>query len=374
MPIVRRRFSLSPAARDHLTSELRVIDRPSSGPFRRRADRAAVTFRTRRQGRDAVPDQPIPFEDIIMIVASYRRCRRRRGGPRWKVALGFFAPQLERQGDWRVAFRCERALDATSHRTLLEPRPDYTATRAAVLLDQAIHDLDESELGHSLIFPRFYYGFDARRAPHVGSPDAEATRLEIDGFLAWPAERFGQGGVTPLDRRPDAVFASFAGRKGRRVRNPAFALLRRRGLVPSWLEYGEWLSTVSRLEAGRRVFQDPRAEGTEAGRLRRAIQDHLLAEPRREPEILFELAECCHAVGVRVPTDSGRVDFLAELLDNPWSRPAVPYAAAIQVIKLAGAAGSGRMTFGDGVAEADLFDLGPNRSQISLDAPAREGS
>jgi hypothetical protein len=123
------------------------------------------------------------------------------------------------------------------------------------------------------------------------------------------------------------------------------------------------LSTISLNTDGGRILEDPRAEGTESARIRKAIEDYILEDLSREARLLGDLAEACHAMGVKIVVGSEGIDELAGILDNPWSRVAIPFAAAVQVVKLAGSPDPATMTFADGVAGIDLFNIGPIRDR-----------
>ena len=339
MSIAKKRLSLSPAARDFLTAEFEAIGRSTLSSIRDRAGRVAVTFRTRRQGRDAIPDAPIPIEDLLLYALSCRRRARTGRGPNWRVILSVHAPALESPGSGRVAFRLLRAIDITDPRPLLRNGPNHTAMRAAVVLDQAARDADDRDVADGLRLPDFSFGFDPgqpERVDPIRIPAAEAARRFIRGLRARPVDLLVRDRGSILDRGLGCLSASLAGLKGRRLRNPAFAVLRSHGILPAGITYTDWRSTVSKLTGQGRIFQDPHSEATEASRLRRAIQDYVLAEPGRESRILADLAEACHAMGVRIAEGPEGVDALAGLLDAPWDRPAVPYAATVQVLRLAG--------------------------------------
>jgi hypothetical protein len=185
-----------------------------------------------------------------------------------------------------------------------------------------------------------------------------ARESAIDGLHAWPAGLFlGDDGRSSLSRPPAKVFASLSGLRGRRIRNPAFAILRRRGIVPVGLSYRAWRATVRRHDG---TLQDPHVAGTEAARTRRAIQDHLFADPAREPAILAELRSACIAMGLK---GVDGLDALAELLDNPWDYPEVAYAAGIQLVRLDGPPGPGTMNFADGAADVDFHVVGPDQGR-----------
>ena len=126
-------------------------------------------------------------------------------------------------------------------------------------------------------------------------------------------------------------------------------------------------ATVSQLEGRGRAFQDPRSATTEAFRIRRAIQDYVLADPAREPRILADLAEACEAIGVKVPAGPDGVDALAGLLDGPWDRPSVPYAATVQVLRAAGPA----LAFADGAIGLDFSGIRTPRDRRFAPASGR---
>jgi hypothetical protein len=72
MPIARKHLSLSESARDFLVSELKAIAGSSRSSLQTRADRIAITYRPRRQGRNAIPEQPIPIDQFRLLAAFYR--------------------------------------------------------------------------------------------------------------------------------------------------------------------------------------------------------------------------------------------------------------------------------------------------------------
>ena len=145
------------------------------------------------------------------------------------------------------------------------------------------------------------------------------------------------------------------------MRNPAFAVLKGHGILPAGIGYGAWLATVSDATEAGRVLQDPHDVGSEAARVRRLLQDYVLADPARSPAILAHLAEICLAVGIDIADGPGGVNTLVDLLDNPWTRVSIPRSAEIQVVKSAGPPGRARLAFSDGVATVNLFELGRDR-------------
>ena len=187
-------------------------------------------------------------------------------------------------------------------------------------------------------WPRFFYGFEPERVPvFPASLEAQALSLEqsIEGLRAWPAELFVSPEVEALrGSAPTRVFASLAHLKCRSIRNPAFGVLQRHGLLPLGQTYRGWLATVSEVRAGLRVFQDPRSDRSEAGRLRRLIESHVLADRSREAALLEDLGSACLALGMKLPEGSDRVDCLAGMLDNPWLPVTVPFAGQVAVVVL----------------------------------------
>jgi hypothetical protein len=236
MPIARKHLSLSESARDFLVSELKAIASSSRSSLQTRADRIAITYRPRRQGRDAISDQPIPIDQFQLLAASYRWNDSPGPGPRWRIVLGSYRATLDLPGSGRVVFRCERAWDATKLYSLIKPSPNYTAIRSALVLHQAIQDADAPDLATGLRLPKFFFGFDPRHLPRLdlsNLPAAVAAERTIDGLRAWLAELFFRDGQTTLDRLPSLAFASLADLKGRQIENPAFAVLNNHGLLPA---------------------------------------------------------------------------------------------------------------------------------------------
>jgi hypothetical protein len=239
-----------------------------------------------------------------------------------------------------IRFRAEEVHDLVRPRSLTEPHLNATAIRSALVLHQTVKDGDPGDFGSRLDWPRFFYGFEAGHELEFAARDqvrADASKRSIAGLRAWPAELFA-GPRSELLRvfPPSRVFASLALLKGREVRNPAFGLLKRHGLLPRFQEYRSWLASVSALKDGMRVLQDPGSERTEAGRLRGLIESHIVADRGREESMLDELESACLALGLRVPEEPERLGWLAELLDNPWTPATLAYAARVQRVQLAG--------------------------------------
>ncbi len=351
--------SLNDAGRRFLTAELRALAH-SSALARRRGggDRIALTFRPARQGRDGLPGGPIPLDDFRLLALSGRPGPSGDGWGRRRLVLAIYRPVLDPDGSGRVGYRCEQAFDVASPRSLYRPTLNATAARAAVVLHQALADADPGDFATTPAWPRFYRGFDPGREPEPDAtvtPDAwAAAEVAVGGLRAWPAEMLADRPAGPGTSR---VFASLAHLKGRRVRNPAFAVLRRHGLLTARLGDRAWLDTLGLPAPGGLV------DGTSrAGRLRRSIEAYATADPANERALPRDARDGCAAIGVRIGTGPDGDDTLAGLLDSPWWRPEVHYAGGLRLIRLAGPAGPTTMTFADATCAVNFFDLGGDPS------------
>jgi hypothetical protein len=350
----RQRLTLPTASTAYLLEELAELSRSGSPGQRRRLSRTAITFRPWKKGRDAIPDHPIPLDGFKLIAIGYGWSSGRRG-PRPSLTLGIYRASFDGSAAVPIRFRAEEVHDLVHRRSLTDPQPNATAIRSAVLLHQAVEDGDPGDFGPGLDWPRFFYGFEPAREPEFGAAaeaGAKASERSIEGLRAWPAELFVRSGGELLRTfPPQRVFASLAHLKGRQIRNPAFAVLKRNGLLPRGQDYRSWLASVSAMKNGMRVLQDPGSDRTEAGRLRGLIESHMLADRGREEQMLGELESACLALGMRVPENPERLGWLADLLDNPWSSAVVPYAARVQTIRLADPT---RRSLGDRVSVVEL--------------------
>ena len=357
-------LTLTPAARQFLADELRAVANASA----RRGDpgRIALTFRPSRRGRDGLAGGPVPLDSFRLLVLTHRDHVDALGHRRHGAVLEVLRPVLRPAWPLALGYRRERIHDLAAPRPFLTPGFNATAARAAVLLHRAIDDSGPGPGPASPpAWPRLYVGFGDRDRPVFGPAttraDRDAAEAEAGGLRAWPAGMLS-GSSDPVP--PHRVFASLAHLKGRRVRNPAFAVLRRRGLIGRGLGYRAWLGTVGAMTERGHVPQDARDEATAAGRLRLAIGAYLAADPRRERALLDEMRAGCDAFGIRVAEGD---DALAELLDNPWSRPEVHYAGGIQL------AGRGALDDLDGPGVAGGGDAARDESMAGPDhAKAQE--
>jgi hypothetical protein len=365
----RGSLALSDNARTFLFSQLRDVARASPSSLRRRSQILALTFRPRKQRRDALPDAPIPLDQFVLLALSdllddpYRPRSRRR-----PILAGCRAT-FDFPGSGRIIFRPQRSYDLSNPQPLTQSQPDFTAIRSAVLLHQALEDTHPREIKTQLLWPRFFFGFSPEQTPPFDPGDFPAARhaeRTINGLHVWPAQFFFRNGRTTLGQRPTEIFACLNHLKGRQIRNPAFQVLKDHGLLPTAIGYQAWLKTVTTSRGRDRVVPDPRVEGTEAARLRQTIEDHFLAEPARESVLLGRLDEACQALGIRLAEAPDRIDALAQVLDHPWRPQPVPQAAAIQVVHQTGTAVPVTPPLRNELAGIDLFDRFPTRERSVL--------
>ena len=335
MPRTSKRLSLPAPARAFLLDGLEDLARDAGRDRAGDENRIAVTFRPRRRGRDAIPDDLMPLDAFFLVALSRRWSRKAR---RRRITLSTYEAIIDPLGPGRLAFRPVEVQELTHPGALIHPQPNFTAIRTALILHQALEDAEPGDCVPSPRLPQPYLLVEAARPLAVDLARAgqvEPSGISVDGHRAWPAGLLARrGSARNEDRCPTRAYASLAHLKGRVIRNPAFAVLRRHGLISRGTSYRTWLSTVRRADG--RTLQDPGDERTVAGRLRRRIEDDLATNPAREAAILAELAAACTAMGVRLPDDLERVDELASLLDNPWRPATAPYAAAVQVVRSAG--------------------------------------
>ena len=145
--------------------------------------------------------------------------------------------------------------------------------RLAVALHQAIEDAGRSGTAEVLTLPRFYWAFRPDSPPHsrrrgIGRPSAAASAASAPGRPSVSSGPEGtEAGVSaPPAAVPEAIYADVGYLRGRVVRNPAFAALRRAGLIPARLEY----SRVARLDGPR---PPPTRRARRGRELRARIED-----------------------------------------------------------------------------------------------------
>jgi hypothetical protein len=300
------------------------------------------------------------------------------------IAMGMYRPTLDLPGTGRITFECETALVVGRRhgRPAPDPRVNLSASRTAMLLAQAVEDVDQGALESGIQFPRFYWGFNNKRPPRpepaIAAADWTAAEVRIGDHRAWPAEFFiraaepryevhpldgspnpwadepgpiiegttrgswifRHGEASPRAQQPVAVYADLASvASGRSIRNPAWRVAERHDLLPRRISgYRQFLEQVSPFTGLGRLAPEPRDSTKAAGQFRGNLAAYIDAEAGRADALIGAVRDACLAAGVPIPADEEKAyDFLAELLENPWLRAEVPPATAgIQTIGLIG--------------------------------------
>ena len=190
-----------------------------------------------------------------------------------------------------------------------------------------------------------------RHARSLGRRRGRPGRAEHAGWLR------DEGGPCPGVQEPDAVYAVLRPELwSRRIRNPAWAVLRRHGIIAQGRRHREWLDALGRQVGGARHF--PHRPGPAAAPRGSAptIEAYVSERPGRQDALMDHLRDACRAMGIALPRNTrGEDDFLVDLLDSPWLPVEAPGLGAIQLI----AAGEpATACLSDGVTEADVNDLG----------------
>lgn len=463
---------LQPRAQEHLEMLLAEIGAVGHNAHNRRSDRLATTFRPCRRNTDKLPPELREFDDCRLCALSRRFAKGSARGLRRRAPLAIYKPIIDLPGSGRISFQCERVFDAASQGTAyaLTAAERPSAARTAVLLHQAGDDATGAELTTQINLPDFWFTFYPDSPPVFESTftadEWVAARVDVDGAMLWPAWMFirpaderwevhpGDGSAvpvvdgacerdlspdgawmmidgiwTPLCQEPDGVLADFAGmvESGRTIRNPAWAVLKKHGLVPRGQGYRKWLESL-RLRPGDAALLDDDdddgieddLDGTEAGEagvdgdaallpppgledqveavagpapavvpvegpaptpdaresLRDALERYvdLGIEGDRRPNLealMRDLRAACEALGVPVPEGRDNAhDFFLDLLSNPWEPVEIDGVAPIQVLKLTGYPDPATMVYRSGYIEADFFDLG-KEAPFYQQVPAR---
>ncbi len=179
-------------------------------------------------------------------------------------------------------------------------------------------------------------------------PDFAEGELEVGTWV------LRDGVPVPKCQQPDAIYAYLTPFRGRTLRNPAYAVLKRHGLVSTDKRYKAWLDTMSKMTDEGRVLQDPQDEGTNAARFRKGLEDWVTAKDGRLEAICEELAAECKAMNVPYEDD----DALISMLDSPWVRVVAPASAMVQAVRLGGQASPSTLFVERPTVLADLYDLG----------------
>lgn len=395
-------------------------------PVRRHLARAgslAVTYGTRHPGQ-VVDDAALPFNDVQLLALSSRVCEAgalagcasdagRDVGYRSRIPLATYRPRVDLPGTGRITFAPEAVFDlrvrdgGRSVRKLTSARSARTAA-AAVAMIHAVDDAEPGDRAPDVQVPRFYWAFWPSAAPTFEAAHTReawaAAEVRIGAMRAWPAEMFARGvserhAVHPVDgtpapesdgapgaeagswccrggvwypkaQEPDRIYAYLSPMRGRRLRNPAFDVLRRRGLIPPGLTYRQWWLSVSRaMPGGVRAATDPAEAASPLGRLRARVEAYVDASGDGGVGLFAELADDCACHGV---VDEAGDGFLS-LLQDPATPAFARDLAAIQVVALTGPPGPETMDFELPAVAVPLYDLGVVYDQVSTRLVAEAG-
>ena len=340
---------------------LRALARTTYRAHDARVGRIVAAFRLADRRRDDLPTTPWPLDDLRLDVLSYRWGTGASGEPRPRIPLAIYRPIIDLAGTGRVRFALARARDFAQ--TGARDGGDRRLERAALLLHRHAEQAAEDDWAGTLALPRLLLAYHPSRTPTP--PDGlapagwDALAVTVEGLRAWPQELLARpladGPVAPLAPAPCAAYAVVdAGLRGLRLANPAFALLRDRGLVPAGAEPKTWARAVA--PAPHDGPSPP--PGSAAARLLDDLEAYVAAEPGREAALRLDLAAACAAAGLPLPGGAGG-EAATALLAAPWADFERPDAPRPQAIRLAGPPCSETARFATATVEADLGSLEP---------------
>ncbi len=412
-----KKMSLPAASVEALAAELAALSRRSFHGHAKLVGRLAVTFRPCSRTTDALPEVRVPFDDFRLFALSHRWIDN-NGIVTPMIVMGMYRPALDLPGTGRITFECEAALVVGKWhgRPAPDPRVDLSASRTAMLLAQAIEDVDQVDLSSGIQLPEFYWGFDNKRPPKpepaIAATNWAAAEVKIGDLRAWPANFFARpigirydvhpldgsndpfvdeagpaeegtirgswilrdGQATPRAQQPVAVYADLAHlASGRSIRNPAWRVLERHDLLPHKMSgYRHFLEKFSPFTGLGRLAPEPGDPTRAAGQFRAALAAYVDTEGSRADALIGAVRDACLAAGVPIPVDEERAyEFLAGLLENPWLPAEVPAAVAgIQTIGLIGMPDPDSMTYSTGTVLANLYALGKQTDRFEQ-VPAR---
>jgi hypothetical protein len=153
------------------------------------------------------------------------------------MTLGIYWACFDASQTAPTPFRADEMHDLSRPGSLSGPPPNLTAIGLARLLSQASEDGEPGDFAPVFEWPRFFYGFEPGRVPvFPASMEWRASALEqsIEWLRACLADLFvGSEAGSLRGFAPTRVFASPAHLKVLVIRDPAFEVLGRHGLLPS---------------------------------------------------------------------------------------------------------------------------------------------
>lgn len=373
----------------------------------KRLTRVALTFKPCGKGVEDLPNRALELNKLRMFVLTQRFTADRGDNLQRTSPLAIYSVIADLPGTGRLRFVPDAVLDVAARPNgrgnSLDPGENATATRAAVLMSQAVEDAESRDFVPLPALPVFYYAFHANRSPvfeeRFTREEWAAAEIRIGTMRAWPAAMFArlrreryamhpldgspcpdfepdgvyqhddwyyrEGAWYPGAQLPDSIYTYLAPVfNGRQVRNPAYAVLRDHGMLPD-MSYKAWLDTVSKSSPSGRVYQSPVDPTTGTGKFRAALEERATGDDGKwQAEVLLDLRYACDAVGLAYEDE----DALLVMLDNPWQPQFIPGPAVIQVFRLEGHAASETLVFETPDCDCDLYDLGPLYESVD---PAR---
>ena len=364
--------------------------------------RAWKDARSRRRHPEALPDAALPYDGFRLLTVGARFCDA-VVNLRKRIPVVLYRPVLDLLGTGRVNFVPEAVYDASARKgsheiRKLDPVRQPSLAAMTVLMLQAIDDVQPGDALPAIELPGFYWAFHGTSRvvyePGVATEVEWAQKMiKIGTMRAWPAEFFARafdarydvhplsgalrpggtpdadcdgwvvrdGALYPVAQKPDAVYTFLNGFGGRTVRNPAFAVLQKAGIIPGAMAYHKWRARLDvDTPDGGRILADPDLPGSATHQVRAAIEAHIGDDPQREEKLIGDMAAACASFLLDV-TDR---DQLLALLDSPWQPVTADELAKIQVIQLQGPPCPETLEFFGKTTAAPLYHLGAPFDQV----------
>lgn len=354
----------------------------SNRRFIRNANLAAISFEPRNRRQSVFDDTAVELENIQAVMMTYRIVTR--AWMRRRVAVSIHTPHVDLPGSGRITWAGQIAFDAIEqpgrHPSL--PRKDsHKLHRTTLALAEAMED--NEPVGEYPRVPQFYYAFHRNRnvvcEPQVDPVAWREKEIAIGMMRAWPAEFFVRpydarfdkhpvngtpnpwagenpsqddavdgwvlrdGVSTPEAQRPDAIYAYMTDFRGRQARNPAYHVLRARGVLQT--PYVSW---------SRRYLQP---EGLPPGLVERhhaALAEYANADDAAAAQLVADVKAMSLAFGIPLPDDHTA----AEWLSSPWVTVEVPRSSGVQVIRLTDRPSAETLTFAWPEQAFDFYHIG----------------